>query len=89
MKESREPGCMPVSSDQVEWHKICLLAYVEILIPPHNNLLLPCRRIRRNFNRQPYLTETTISGYWYAVTAHAKQKDWGLSGVMLRGRCAT
>ncbi|KAG2657363.1 hypothetical protein PVAP13_1KG147754 [Panicum virgatum] len=24
----------------VEWHKICLLAYVEILIPPHNNLLL-------------------------------------------------
>lgn len=23
MKESREPGCMPVSYDQVEWHKIC------------------------------------------------------------------
>ncbi|KAE8647121.1 hypothetical protein Csa_021738 [Cucumis sativus] len=40
MKESREPGCMPVSYDQVEWHKICLLAYVEILIPSHNNLLL-------------------------------------------------
>ncbi|KAF3436651.1 hypothetical protein FNV43_RR19398 [Rhamnella rubrinervis] len=40
MKESREPGCMPVSYDQVEWHKICLLAYVEILIPPHNNLIL-------------------------------------------------
>ncbi|KAJ0903200.1 putative NADH dehydrogenase, NADH:ubiquinone reductase (H(+)-translocating) [Helianthus annuus] len=39
-EESREPGCMPVSYDQVEWHKICLLAYVEILIPPHNNLLL-------------------------------------------------
>ncbi|GKA63184.1 hypothetical protein Tco_0762790 [Tanacetum coccineum] len=36
MKESREPGCMPVSYDQVEWHKICLLAYVEILIPPHS-----------------------------------------------------
>jgi len=31
---------MPVSYDLVEWHKICLLAYVEILIPPHNNLLL-------------------------------------------------
>ena len=28
------------SYDQVEWHKICLLAYVQILIPPHNNLLL-------------------------------------------------
>ncbi|KAM3344224.1 hypothetical protein P3S68_026316 [Capsicum galapagoense] len=28
MKESREPRCMPVLYDQVEWHKICLLAYV-------------------------------------------------------------
>ncbi|KAL9297714.1 hypothetical protein ACSQ67_023610 [Phaseolus vulgaris] len=71
MKESREPGCMPVSYDQVEWHKICLLAYVEILIPSHNNLLL-YRRIRRDVNRQPYL-ETTISGYWYS-SLHSKQR---------------
>ncbi|KAF3436663.1 hypothetical protein FNV43_RR19410 [Rhamnella rubrinervis] len=30
----------PSFTFEVEWHKICLLAYVEILIPPHNNLIL-------------------------------------------------
>ncbi|KAM1180935.1 hypothetical protein ACFX1Q_020824 [Malus domestica] len=49
MKESPEPGCMPVSYDQVEWHKICLLAYVEILIPPHT-ICFSYRRIRRDVN---------------------------------------
>ncbi|KAK6117447.1 hypothetical protein DH2020_048807 [Rehmannia glutinosa] len=70
-----------VSYDQVEWHKIRLLAYVEILIPSHNNFL-SYRRIRRDVNRNR-ITETTISGYWYRI-ATKQAKDWGLSGVMLR-----
>ncbi|OAY74387.1 hypothetical protein ACMD2_26952, partial [Ananas comosus] len=68
-EESREPGCMPV-------HTTCgvaqdlPLAYVEILIPPHNNCF-SYRRIRRDVNWQPYL-ETTISGYWYCHCTASK-----------------
>uniref|UniRef100_A0A803NCT4 NADH-quinone oxidoreductase subunit D domain-containing protein n=1 Tax=Chenopodium quinoa TaxID=63459 RepID=A0A803NCT4_CHEQI len=81
MKESREPGCMPVSYDQVEWHKICLLAYVDI-----------DSSTQQFASRIDELEEmSTGNRIWKqrlvdigTVTAQ-QAKDWGFSGVMLRG----
>lgn len=54
MEESQEPGCILVSYNLVEWYKIYLLAYVEILIPLHNNLL------RGKTDLHSFISETVV-----------------------------
>ncbi|GKD99428.1 NADH dehydrogenase subunit 7 [Tanacetum coccineum] len=72
MKESREPGCLASFYDRWSGTRSALLAYVELLIPPHNNLASRMTRLEE-------MSPATVSGNTttlvdIGMSCHSKQR---------------